>query len=106
MTISHQELTSEQPIRHSAQGTAFARLSNRLFTWLDTYPHQPLALVLLLSLLLGVACIITNPPSNGLGGTGNWWPLVLNLAHGRGYTFCQPQYFPFCKATSQVTASR
>lgn len=58
------------------------------------------------ALVLGLATIVLFPPNRDQGGTDNWWPIVLNLSHGQGFTSCQQQYFPFCENTHQETASR
>ncbi|MCJ7584717.1 MAG: glycosyltransferase family 39 protein [Anaerolineales bacterium] len=55
---------------------------------------------------LNIAIIINQPPTINSGETNHWWPLILNLIHGRGYAMCEPEYFPFCNLSNQLTASR
>lgn len=74
--------------------------------WIDSRPRRVLALLLLFSLFLDLAWLGTHPPSLESGETSHWWPIVLNVAQGRGYTGCFQEYFPFCGPTNQVTAMR
>ena len=48
----------------------------------------------------------SHPPDLDSGETSHWWPIVLNVAQGRGYCGCFPEYFPFCGPANQVTAAR
>lgn len=65
-----------------------------------------LMVLIALAALLGLAAIILFPPGKAQGGTDNWWPIVLNVAHGEGYKACQRDYFPFCEHALQESASR
>ncbi|MCB4821751.1 ArnT family glycosyltransferase [Roseicella aerolata] len=62
-------------------------------------------LILLLALLPGAMMLWRLGP--GAWDTpGLWSEIALNLANGRGYVSCEPDYFPFCAAADQVTAAR
>ncbi len=74
--------------------------------WIENHPRQVLALVLGFSLALALVWLRTHPSGPESGETPHWWPIVLNVARGRGYVGCLKEYFPFCGATNQVTAMR
>jgi dolichyl-phosphate-mannose-protein mannosyltransferase len=40
--------------------------------------------------------LMTHPPGPLSGETPHWWPIVLNVAGGKGYVGCFPEYFPSC----------
>jgi 4-amino-4-deoxy-L-arabinose transferase-like glycosyltransferase len=77
-----------------------------LLTTLQQYKMHFLAMILLLAACIAALTIIVTNPETTVGGTDNWWPIVLNVAEGRGFTSCQTQYFPFCASADQSTASR
>lgn len=79
---------------------------NALGSFVDAHAITVLVLIACLALALNIAIIINQPPTINLGETGHWWPLILNLIHGRGYIMCEPEYFPFCNPSNQLTASR
>jgi 4-amino-4-deoxy-L-arabinose transferase-like glycosyltransferase len=74
--------------------------------WLKKYHYHMLMLIMLLAALIGGASIVVIDPESSVGGTDNWWPMVVNVAEGRGFVSCQKQYFPFCETADQTTASR
>jgi Dolichyl-phosphate-mannose-protein mannosyltransferase len=78
----------------------------RLIAWSDRHPLPSLALILLLALIVNGAWLWHAPVTLFSGETQHWWPLVLNVAHGRGYVLCSPDYFPFCGPSNQITAQR
>ncbi len=82
------------------------RLFKTLVSFIDTHPTAILVLIICLALALNIAIIINQPPAVGSGETNHWWPLILNLIRGRGYAMCEPEYFPFCGLSNQLTASR
>jgi 4-amino-4-deoxy-L-arabinose transferase-like glycosyltransferase len=63
-------------------------------------------LVALVALVVDISALHFVPPTADRGETPHWWPLVQNVAHGRGYVACLPEYFPFCGPTNEVTAQR
>ena len=65
-----------------------------------------LIVILVAALFLALARIWVQPPTTTSGETGHTWPIVVNLLHGRGYSLCLPQFFPFCPAENQLTAQR
>jgi len=65
-----------------------------------------LAVVLLFALVVDAGWLWTHPPSLDSGETSHWWPIVVNVAQGRGYSGCFQEYFPFCGPANQVTAAR
>jgi 4-amino-4-deoxy-L-arabinose transferase-like glycosyltransferase len=83
------------------------RLSiNTLGSFVDAHAITVLVLIACLALALNIAIIINQPPTIQSGEMGHWWPIISNLIHGRGYTMCEPEYFPFCNPSNQLTASR
>ncbi len=74
--------------------------------WIQKPSKYILGILVTLAMLIGLAAIILYPPGKDQGGTDNWWPIVLNVAHGQGLSSCQVQYFPFCANAHQETASR
>ena len=62
--------------------------------------------LLLAALLVNTGWLLFHPPSPDSGETDHWWPLILNLAHGRGYVACFPEYFPTCQSEDVPTAQR
>jgi 4-amino-4-deoxy-L-arabinose transferase-like glycosyltransferase len=62
--------------------------------------------VLLAGLLVYAAWLWLHPPALSSGETSHWWPIIINVARGQGYSGCFPEYFPFCHAGNQVTAAR
>jgi len=77
-----------------------------LSRWIESRPLQVLALLLLLALVVDAGWLWSHPPSVDSGETSHWWPIVVNVAQGRGYSGCFPEYFPFCGPANQVTAAR
>jgi hypothetical protein len=65
-----------------------------------------LALIILASLVLNISRIWLEPPSAISGETDHWWPLIENVANGKGFAGCWSDYFPFCGDTSQISAQR
>ncbi len=74
--------------------------------WFRQYNYWALMLIVLLAVCLGSLSVALFDSGKSVGGTDNWWPMVLNVAEGRGFTSCQKQYFPFCETADQTTASR
>src|SRR5438552_6937935 len=62
--------------------------------------------VLLTGLLAFSGWLWLHPPALSSGETSHWWPVIINVARGQGYAGCFQEYFPFCHAGNQVTASR
>ena len=79
---------------------------NTLGSFVDAHAITVLVLIAGLALALDVAIIINQPPTINSGETSHWWPLISNLIQGRGYAMCEPEYFPFCNPSNQLTASR
>ena len=77
-----------------------------LSRWVGNHPLRVLALILLFALVVDAGWLWTHPPSLDSGETSHWWPIVVNVAQGRGYSGCFPEYFPFCGPANQVTAAR
>lgn len=78
----------------------------RLRAWVDTHPMQVLILIMLITLVLGMAKLWLDPPSFEFNWENRWWQIALNVARGDGYVACKSNYFPFCGPTNQVTAMR
>jgi len=74
--------------------------------WGETHPLRVLLLVLTFALIVEAGWFWTHPPGPDSGETFHWWPIVVNVAEGRGYSGCFPEYFPFCGPSNQVTAAR
>jgi 4-amino-4-deoxy-L-arabinose transferase-like glycosyltransferase len=89
--------------RNEAQSTTARQ---QIADWAADHVQLTLILVAAIALALDAVALMIDPPALGSGGTGNWWPLVLNVANGKGYTACYEEYFPFCAATTQETAQR
>ena len=51
----------------------------------------------LAALIVNGAWLLTHPPGSLSGETPHWWPIVLNVASGKGYVGCFPEYFPSCR---------
>ena len=79
---------------------------NALGSFVDSHAITVLVLIACLALALNIVSIINQPPTMNSGETSHWWPLILNLIHDRGYAMCEPEYFPFCSPSNQLTASR
>ncbi len=62
--------------------------------------------ILAAGLLVNSLWLFLHPPALTSGETSHWWPIILNVAHGKGFVGCFPEYFPFCGAKNQVTAAR
>lgn len=78
----------------------------RIIAAIEASPARTLVLILLLSLCFTVPRLWLRPISLTDGDTATWWPVVDNVAHGRGYTECIPSYFPYCSPTNNVSAAR
>ncbi len=62
--------------------------------------------ILALGILL-ILPIFLSVPGRSLFATDNGsWTIASNLLHGRGYSACDGDYFPFCSPTNQATAMR
>lgn len=62
--------------------------------------------VLALGILL-ILPIFLSAPGRPLFATDNGsWTIASNLIHGRGYSACDGDYFPFCSPANQATAMR
>lgn len=85
---------------------ARAGTPNRMIAALEASPARTLVLILVLSLCFTVPRLWLRPISLTDGDTATWWPVVDNVAHGRGYTECIPSYFPYCSPTNNVSAAR
>jgi 4-amino-4-deoxy-L-arabinose transferase-like glycosyltransferase len=72
----------------------------------DAHSIAVLVLIACLALALNITIIMNQPPTIQSGETAHWWPLIVNLIHGHGYAMCEPEYFPFCSPSNQLTASR
>ena len=79
---------------------------NRIFAAIEASPARTLVLILLITLCITVPRLWLRPISLTDGDTATWWPVVDNVAHGRGYTECIPSYFPYCSPTNNVSAAR
>jgi 4-amino-4-deoxy-L-arabinose transferase-like glycosyltransferase len=65
--------------------------------------------VLILILITGLIAIIASKLDNPAllkEMPADPWTIARNLYHGKGYTACSPDYFPFCAGTAQQTATR
>jgi len=78
----------------------------RLLSWIDARPLRALALILMLAFALALPFVRIHAIGLESGETGNWWPIIDSVAHGRGYRGCFTSYFPFCGPTNDVTATR
>ena len=94
------------PDRQQGTGWPFRWVYGRFRTWVDTHPMHALMLIMLLTLVLGVAKLWLDPPSFEFNWENRWWQIALNVARGDGYVACKTNYFPFCGPTNQVTAMR
>src|SRR5262249_61997465 len=65
-----------------------------------------LGLLLLGSLVVDLGWLAAHPPGPDSGETAHWWPIIQNVAHGRGYVACFPEYFPSCHGKDWPTAAR
>lgn len=81
-------------------------LSVRLLNPIDAHPSLAIWAMFVLGLLIATIMLLNNPPSLKSGETDSWWVIAQNVAHGHGYSLCMPQYFPFCGASNQITATR
>jgi 4-amino-4-deoxy-L-arabinose transferase-like glycosyltransferase len=61
---------------------------------------------LLVGVLVSAGWLLFHPPGPDSGETDHWWPLIRNIAHGRGYVACFPEYFPACASEDVPTAQR
>jgi hypothetical protein len=68
--------------------------------------NKSLAALAAMSAVIGLGWIWFVPPTVDSGETMHWWPIVTNLVAGLGYSDCPRDFFPFCTAANQVTASR
>lgn len=82
-----------------------ARAVRHLGPWLERNSRLALMLILLLALLLGAARL-WRPLADQWEASGLWSQIALNVASGRGYVGCEPNYFPFCGPANQATAAR
>ncbi len=87
----------------TATGT---RSTNRMIAAIEASPARTLALILLLAVCITLPRLWLRPISLTDGDTATWWPVIDNVAHGRGYTECIPSYFPYCGPTNNVSAAR
>jgi hypothetical protein len=78
----------------------------RALRWLESHPWRVLALLLSIGLAVDSGWLWTHPPGMESGETSHWWPVVINVARGHGFSGCFPDYFPFCGPGNQVTAAR
>lgn len=69
------------------------------------YPFRALMVLTLLSVILSLVVLTIHPPSYD-AQSDTWWTISLNLIHGKGYSDCNSDYFPFCGPDNQITASR
>lgn len=69
------------------------------------YQYWLLAAILIGCSIFSLVSLIHNPPSLNTGDADQWWNLARNIADGKGYTNCVPNYFPFCKP-GDLTAAR
>ncbi len=77
-----------------------------IFALVDSHPRLILALIILAALVFNLSRIWLEPPSAVSGETDHWWPLVENVAAGKGFAGCWTEYFPFCSDTNQISAQR
>ncbi len=84
---------------------AAAQPLRQIGPWLDRNTRLTLTLLLLLALLPGAMMLWRLGPGPW-EAPGLWSEIARNLAEGRGYVSCEPDYFPFCAAADQVTAAR
>src|SRR4051794_17912696 len=80
-----------------------ARPMRHLGPWLDRNSRLAFMLILLLALILGA---VTLRRLGAWDTSDLWGQIPLNVANGRSYVGCEPDYFPFCGPTNQVTAAR
>jgi hypothetical protein len=73
---------------------------------LEPFVRHALAAIMVTMLALSAGCLWLEPPDPGSGQNGTWWPIVVSVLEGRGYTACFSNYFPFCHETGSATASR
>lgn len=90
----------DQPALTDTRGT------NRMVAAIEASPARTLALILLLVICITLPRLWLRPISLTDGDTATWWPVIDNVAHGRGYTECIPSYFPYCGPTNNVSAAR
>jgi 4-amino-4-deoxy-L-arabinose transferase-like glycosyltransferase len=83
------------------------RLSSQaIISFIDAHTFTILAGIATLAIVLNIAILIDQPPIFNYGETGHWWPLIQNLVNGHGYVLCEPEYFPFCNPSNEITATR
>lgn len=87
-------------------GPPLAAVFRRLLTWVEDHPASALLLIMLLTLVLGIAQLRLHPPGWDFNWENRWWQIAVNVARGDGYVSCKPMYFPFCGPANQVTAMR
>lgn len=63
---------------------------------LDRRPGRALLIVVLLAAGIGAVRYMTERPGLEDGQTEHYWPLVNSLLDGKGYSLCDPLYFPLC----------
>jgi len=80
-----------------------ARPMRHFGPWLDRNSRLAFMLILLLALILGA---VTLRRLGAWDTSDLWGQIPLNVANGRSYVGCEPDYFPFCGPTNQVTAAR
>lgn len=95
---SDEEKLSRRRSRHHG---LVSRLSGRVFGM-----RHPLILLVVLGMAVNAVWLLAHPPALTSGETAHWWPIVLNVAHGRGYAACFPEYFPNCTSPDRPTLSR
>lgn len=104
-----QKSSSLRHMRSQALAVADQRVNGickSLNASLERHPLRSLGLIIILALVMDAGRIWTDLPIRKLGPVEDWWSLALNVAHGRGYVYCDRDYFPFCGPTNQVTAER
>jgi 4-amino-4-deoxy-L-arabinose transferase-like glycosyltransferase len=69
-------------------------------------PFLLIAGLVSLGLMVDFGWLASHPPGLESGETLHWWPIVLNVAHGKGFEGCSPGYFPGCESRSWPTAAR
>ncbi|MCA1666948.1 MAG: glycosyltransferase family 39 protein, partial [Thermomicrobia bacterium] len=80
--------------------------SNQIIAAIEASPARTLAVILLLAICLTLPRLWLMPLSLTNGDSATWWPVIDNVAHGRGYTECIPSYFPYCGPTNNISAAR
>jgi len=82
------------------------RRSQQVVERAERHPWWILAALVLVVLVFGAGKLWIDPPSTEFNLQNRWWQIALNVEHGRGYTACKPEYFPFCGPENQQTAMR